>query len=179
MGVNKIGALFIPDYYVKVDRSEWPGEDWKTEVLPMVERGIPCLLWDWFGISASNVTNVPRCVHHNIPDGHKNCATQWHKPICTAYNSISIMVQWAVQLGFTEIVLVGCDLNFTNGRDDHFNINTGYYQKVDAQYQERNERFTRAAHDLIRLNCPVPIYDATINGVLNYPRLELCPSNVI
>lgn len=190
MGVNKIGSLFQPDYYVKIDFSPFDGRDqWKREVLPMVERGIPCLLWDVFrdGVSnpvaafgdwipegigdQPNVTWVQRCEHHSIPDGHKNCATAWHDPFCTAYNSISIMAQWAVRLGFNEIVLVGCDLNFTNGKDDHF---MDYYTKVDSQYVERNNRNTLAAHRLIQASCPVPVYNATIGGVLElYPRIEL------
>jgi hypothetical protein len=171
IGVNKIGDIFQPDYYVKVDYTEFAGDDWRDEVMPMVNRGIPCLLWDWFGVQAPNVRSIPRCEHHPIPDGHKNCATLWHDPFCTAYNSISIMAQWAVKLGATEIVLVGCDLDFTNGMDDHF---APYYRKVDSQYTERNNRNALAAHALIKASCPVPVYNATIGGSLEiWPRVDL------
>lgn len=170
MGVNKIGALFMPDYYVKIDYSEFDGQGWKEEVMPMVDSGIPCLLWDWFDVDAPNVTKIKRCEHHNAPDGHKRSTTGWHEPFCTAYNSISVMAQWAVKLGFGEIVLAGCDGHFTNGVDDHF---MPYYNRVDLQYVERNNRNVKAAHELIKTSCPIPVYDATINGYLNYPRVEL------
>lgn len=171
IGVNKIGAIFTPDYYVKVDYTEFDDGDWKSEVMPMVEKDIPCLLWDWFDVDAPNVRKIPRCEHHGVPDGHKSSTKGWHQPFCTAYNSISIMAQWAVQLGFNEIVLVGCDLNFTNGVDDHF---MPYYTKVDGGYVERNNRFALAAHKLIKECCPVPVYNATIGGELEiYPRLDL------
>ena len=32
MGVNKIGKIFSPTYYVKVDYSQFDGNEWKDEV---------------------------------------------------------------------------------------------------------------------------------------------------
>jgi len=137
----------------------------------MVNAGIPCLLWDWFGVVAPNVRSIPRCNHHGVPDGHKRETKGWHEPFCTAYNSISVMAQWAVKLGFEEIYLVGCDLDFTNGKDDHF---TDYYKKIDSGYVERNNRFARAAHELIKTSCPIPVYNATVGGSLElYPRIDI------
>jgi len=191
MGVNKIREWMTPNYYVKVDLSVFDGENtWREEVLPMVSAGIPCLLWDAFrdgirnpadgfhqwiseGIGEHpNVTWVERCEHHHYPPGHKGAAREWHEPFCTAYNSISVMAQWAVKLGFEEIDLVGCDLGFTNGGvDDHF---MRYYDRVDTNYVERNESHARAAHALIKKCCPVPVYNATIGGALDlYPRMDL------
>lgn len=170
MGVNKIGALIIPDYYVKVDYAEFADSDWRDEVTPMVAAGIPCLLWEKFDVDAPNVTRVARCEHHGVPAAHPKHTRGWHEPICTAYNSISIMAQWAVKLGFDEIVLVGCDLNFTDGVTDHF---MPYHSRVDAGYVERNNSCALAAHALIQQACPIPVFDATPSGILNYPVMEL------
>lgn len=177
MGVNKIGAIYKPDYYVKVDYSPWGGA-WEEEVEPFVGR-VPCLLWDSFrdgnqsfGIKGmgdvENITWVSRCEHHGANKGHRSGAARWHDPFCTAYNSIAIMAQWAVKLGFEEIVLVGCDLNFTDGKDDHF---MPYYDKVDSGYQERNNKNALWAHELIRESCQIPVYNATPNSNLWWPKL--------
>jgi hypothetical protein len=190
MGVNKIGAHFTPDYYVKVDMTVFAGENtWKDEVLPMVGAGIPCLLWDKFrdgepdpnaafgdsipeGIGDQpNVRWVPRCEHHGIGPGQKGCSTAWHSPICTAYNSISAMAQWAEELGFEEIILLGCDLNFSDGILDHF---MPYYKQVDSGYVERNNINAVAAHELIKKSCKIPVYNATPGGALTvWPRIDL------
>jgi hypothetical protein len=188
MGVNKIGEIFQPDYYVKVDYSPFSEDpdEWKAEVLPMVKRGIPCLLWDVFrdgvkdpnaawgdwipeGIGDhSNVTWVSRCKHHEYPPW---LLADWHKPYCTAYNSINIMAQWAVRLGFSEIVLVGCDLGFTDGITDHF---APYYKQVDSGYVQRNNTFALAAHEAIKRNCLIPVVNGTVGGELEtYPRINI------
>ena len=190
MGVNKGHQWLMPDYYVKVDLSIFNGENtWKDEIIPMVNAGIPCLLWDRFRESVKNprdgfyqwipegigdyenVTWVKHCDHRNYPPGHKSSAKQWHEPFCTAYNSISIMAQWAVKLGFEEIYLVGCDLIFTDGVTDHF---MPYYSRVDSEYIERNQMMALAAHQFIKDNCPIPVYNATIGGFLEvHERVDI------
>lgn len=182
IGVNKIAGFFNktswrPTHYLKIDYSPFDGGRWQDEVMPFVESGIPCLLWDVFrdgvkdkdepfgdlipeGIGDfQNVTWVSRCEHHGIPPGHIESAQKWHEPFCTAYNSISVMAQWAVKLGATEIRLVGCDKKFTNGKDDHF---MPYYESVDAGYVDRNNSHVRAAHELIKNSCSVPVLDFTL-----------------
>lgn len=186
MAVNKISGIFHktkwrPTHYVKIDYSPFDGGKWKDEVMPFVESGIPCLLWDVFrdgvkdpnepfgdlipdGIGDyPNVTWVTRCKHHAIPPKMNGCAKKWHNPFCTAYNSINTMAQWAVKLGATEIYLLGCDGKFTNGRDDHF---MPYYNQIDAGYVERNNSHVLAAQLLIKESCPVPVYDFTMGGGL-------------
>lgn len=179
IAVNKIAGIFSrtkwrPTHYVKVDYSPFDGGSWQDEVRPFVESGIPCLLWDafrtgddGFGIQEGlgdwpNVTWVERCKHHGEPPTSKYRAKKWHKPFCTAYNSLNIMAQWAVKLGATEIYLIGCDGKFTNGKDDHF---MPYYENVDAGYVERNNSHVRAAQELIKANCPVPVRDMTPYGL--------------
>lgn len=182
MGVNKIHkiygkTLWRPSHYVKVDYSPFDDEPWQNEVLPHVERREQCLLWHAFhgGITSvseqyeikggigdlPNVLYVPHCKHSDEGTG------EWHDH-CTGLNSILTMANWAVLLGFTEIVLVGCDGKYSDPRKDHFI--PGYYKKVDAGYVERNNRMTQKAHDLLAAKCPIPILDATIGGSLTQHR---------
>lgn len=183
MGVNKIGKIFSPSYYVKIDYSQFDGSDWKDEVLPMLDR--PCLLWSVFrdgvrdygkpfydsipeGIGEQiNVTWVSRCEHH----GNKGYQGLWHDPFCTAHNSIVTMVQWAEKLGFDEIYLVGCDGEFTDGITDHF---MPYYKEVDREYRTRNGECIKRAHKMIEQSCKAKVFNATVGGSIeNYPRVDL------
>lgn len=187
MAVNKLHLIYgktawRPTHYVKLDYSAFDRDDWKAEVMPHIENGEHCLLWDAFRAGANksdgnyefihdgigdfyNVRYVPRCEHHYLRQG------AWHD-ICTGMNSILSMAIWAVQLGFQEIVLVGCDGLFTTPKDDHFTDD--YYKTWDADYTNRNNINVGIAHDIIKANCPIPVYDATVNGHLkHYPKVRL------
>lgn len=183
MGVNKIKNLpFSLKYYVKVDYSPFDGDDWKLEVLPHIKNGEQCLLWDAFREGADpndgnfefisngigdfyNVKYIPRCEHHYLR------TASWHS-ICTGLNSIVTMMLWAVELGYEEIVLVGCDGLFTTPDKDHFIED--YYKSWDTDYANRNNININMAHDMISENCPVTIYDATVNGYLTqYKKVQL------
>lgn len=185
MGVNKIGKLELPfglKYFVKVDYSAFDPDDWKSEVMQHVNGGVQCLLWDAFRSGAdlrdgnhefipdgigdfSNVQYIARCEHHYLRQA------RWHT-ICTGLNSIVTMVIWAVELGYDEIVLVGCDGHFTSPREDHFDPE--YYRTWDVDYASRNNINLGMAHEMLARECPVSILNATVGGVLDmYPRVEL------
>src|SRR5690349_8594357 len=187
MAVNKIHKIYDrtkwrPTHYVKVDYSAFDPDDWKAEILGHAYGGIQCLLRDAFRAGAdpydgnyeyihdgigdfSNVRYIPRCQHHYLLTG------AWHH-ICTGLNSILTMCIWAVELGYTEIVLVGCDGKFTTPAEDHFDPE--YYKAIDGEYAKRNNDCVRRAHEVIVANCPVHIYDATVDGSLDtYPKVRL------
>ena len=187
MAVNKIHKIYNrtawrPSHYVKVDFSAFDAGDWRAEIQTHVTSGEKCLLWDVFRTGAhkddghydfirdgigdfENVRYIPRCRHHY------ERRAQWHN-ICTGLNSIVTMAIWAVELGYQEIVLVGCDGHFSDPKEDHFVED--YYQTVDQNYVTRNNENIRKAHELIDQYCPIPIYDATVNGHLNfYPKVRL------
>ena len=187
MAVNKIHRIYNrtdwrPTHYVKVDFSAFDPDDWKSEILQHVTNGEQCLLWDAFRAGADpndgnrefiytgigdfeNVRYIPRCEHHYQRTG------AWHS-LCTGLNSILSMAIWAVELGFEEIVLVGCDGKFTTPREDHFVED--YYKEWDVGYASRNNANVQAAHEIIKKHCPIPIYDATVDGYLTqYPKVRL------
>jgi hypothetical protein len=186
MAVNKIHLFYKktkwrPTHYVKVDYSVFDPkhpDDWREEILQHVTGGETCLLWDAFHSGADkndgnyewipdgigdwrNVTYIPRCEHHYYLTG------EWHD-YCTGLNSIVTMANWAYLLGFTEIVLVGCDGKFTDPKKDH--MVASYYKKVDGEYVKRNNDLIQKAHDLLAAKCPIPIWDATVGGHLTQHR---------
>lgn len=190
MACNKIGQMFEqtqwrPTHYVKVDHSRFGGDDWQAQIEQAAGSGAKMLLWKAFkdGDPAQEITGlgdlpnttwIERCQrHHYFSVGNEKAAQSWHLPeICTAYNSINVMAQWAVLLGYDEIYLLGCDGRYGNGKDDHFSAD--YYREVDADYKARNETNVAWAHRIIWRSCPIPIYDATINGALTiYKKVDL------
>lgn len=187
MALNKIYKFYNktnwrPTHYVKVDFSAFDPGDWRFEIMCHVSRGEQCLLWDAFRAGADprdgnyefihdgigdfpNVRYIPRCEHHYQLKG------AWHN-LCTGPNSILTMVLWAAELGYEEIVFVGCDGKFTDPKEDHFIED--YNKVVDAEYVSRNNTCVQAAHKIISENCPVPILDATVDGYLTqYPKVRL------
>jgi len=187
MAVNKIHKIYDrtiwrPTHYVKVDYSAFDPDDWKAEVLVHVRDGEHCLLWDAFRAGADehdgnhelipdgigdfeNVRYIPRCEHHYLRQA------AWH-PICTGLNSIITMAIWAVELGYEEIVLVGCDGRFSNPKEDH--LADDYYLTWDETYAERNNTNIGMAHEIIKEFCPVPVLDATVDGHLTqYEKVRL------
>lgn len=187
MAVNKIHKHYAatkwrPTHYVKVDYSTFDPDDWKEEVLTHINNDEQCLLWDAFHSGADksdgnyefipngigdlrNVVYLPRCRHHYLR------TADWHYT-CTGLNSIVTMAIWAVQLGYKEIVLVGCDGRFSDPKKDH--VTKNYYRKVDPDYAIRNNENIQMAHDLIKQKCPIPVYDATVGGFLTqYPKVPL------
>jgi hypothetical protein len=186
MAVNKIHKIYKktkwrPTHFVKVDYSTFDPDDWKEEVLQHVTNNEQCLLWDAFHSGADkndgnyefipdgigdirNVTYIPRCQHHYY------LTADWHD-YCTGMNSIVTMANWAVLLGFKEIVLVGCDGKFTDPKKDHFT--PSYYKKVDGEYAKRNNDLIQKAHDLLAAKCPIPIWDATVDGQLTQHKKKI------
>jgi hypothetical protein len=188
MAVNKIHKHYSktawrPTHYVKVDFSAFDPDGWRGEILGHIRRGEQCLLWDAFCHGADphdgnyefipdgigdfflNVRQIPHCDHHYALKG------SWHS-LCTGLNSILTMAIWAVELGYQEIVLVGCDGRFTTPPEDHFSED--YYKNWDADYARRNNTNIQAAHDIIAKHCPVPVLDATVNGYLTqYEKVKL------
>jgi hypothetical protein len=183
MAVNRINKIYKrtkwrPTHYVKLDFSPVDPGDWKEEVLGHVLAGEQCLLWDAFHSGADkndgnyeyipdgigdfrNVLYVPRCAHHYLR------TAEWHD-YCTGLNSIIAMVNWAVLLGYKEIVLVGCDGFYSNHKKDYFT--PSYYKTVDPDYVNRNNTNIQQAHDLIAAKCPIPVFDATVDGHLTQHR---------
>ena len=173
--VNRIHKIYPltswrPDFYVRVEPVELDRdsaeavEEFREECRLHVALGEQCTfpkIWkEWLG-EHPNVTYRNTCRHFSrkrIPGG-------WHLPMLCDYGTvITAAIQEAVIRGFTEIVLVGCDL--TGG---HF---TPDYGKAAIQTE-----LWRTAHRIAKREADargISIYNATAGGSLDvYPRVEL------
>lgn len=166
--VNRIHKLYPliswrPTYYV---RTEPPGgvefpEEFRDECRLHVSLGEQCTfpkIWREWLSDHSNVTYRNTCRHFSrnyVPSG-------WHLPMLCDYGTvITAAIQEAVIRGFSEVALVGCDLEGAHFSDD--------YGKSAIQTE-----LWRKAHELAKRESPVPIYNATVGGSLEiYPRIDI------
>lgn len=174
-GVNRIHKIYPftswrPTYYVRVEPvdlergSEEVVEAFREECRLHVSLGEQCTFpkpWkEWLG-EHPNVIYRNTCRHFSrkrIPGG-------WHLPMLCDYGTvITAAIQEAVIRGFTEIVLVGCDLT-----GEHF---TPDYGQALIQTE-----LWRTAHRIAKRESEamgVSICNATIGGSLEeYPRVNL------
>jgi hypothetical protein len=133
-----------------------------------------------------NVTWLPMCkAHKGYSGGNPKGMKEWHFPeICTAYNGISPVIQIAVQMGYEEIYLLGCDLGY-NPLDLTSNHFSKDYIKGheppnawDGVYWAQADDFNaRVAHQIAKKECEkrgVIIKNATLGGELEiYERVNL------
>jgi hypothetical protein len=173
--VNRIHKIYPltswrPTYYVRVEPvelerdSEEAVEAFREECRLHVRLGEQCTfpkIWrEWLG-EHPNVTYRNTCRHFSrkrIPGG-------WHLPMLCDYGTVvTAAIQDAVIRGFTEIILVGCDLT-----GEHF---TPDYGKAAIQTE-----LWRTAHEIAGREAEangIKIYNATTGGSLEiYPRVNL------
>jgi hypothetical protein len=127
-----------------------------------------------------DITRFNACTHHDIldegPEDLRYSKVPWafHFPqICKFGGSVPMTIQLAIQEGFEEIILLGCDLGHRAGTDNHFHpdyaVNRGI---TEAKALKRNEA-NLMGHQLCYAASPIPIYNATIGGELDvYPRVD-------
>lgn len=173
--VNRIHKIYPhtswrPDYYVRVEPvdlerdNEKVVQDFQEECRLHVRLGEQCTfpkIWkEWLG-EYPNVTYRSTCRHFSrkrVPGG-------WHLPMLCDYGTvITAAIQEAVIRGFTEIVLVGCDL-------------TGEHFSPDYGQAAIQTGLWRTAHEIAKRESDtmgISIYNATIGGSLEvYPRVNL------
>jgi len=184
-----------PTHYWQVDfNPRVPREEWEKGIRIHEAMGIPMALWDRMqtgypedhpnhkdmpeGLDKAenipDVTWIPRCKHHVYHAGNSKGAQEWHLPeICTGYNGISGVMQWAVTLGYGPLYLVGCDLGYkADPRLNHFDPD---YNATDTRdLSEQLQADAWAAHELAANFSPVKIFNCTKGGDLTmYKRQNM------
>ena len=166
--VNRIHKIYPltswrPTYYVRTEPvgGAQDEDEFREECRLHLRLGEQCTfpkIWkDWLG-EFPNVTYRSTCRHFSrgyVPSG-------WHLPMLCDYGTVvTAAIQEAVIRGFSEIVLIGCDL-------------TGGHFTPDYGSSAIQSELWRSAHELAKRECPVPIFNATPGGSLDvYPRVNL------
>ena len=139
--------------------------------------------WWWTDeMERHDVTRFNACTHHDILDEgppenrYDKVPDVWHFPqVCKFGGSVPMTIQLAVLEDiFDEIFLIGCDLGYKTGKDNHFHPDyaPGKRGIVEGKAIKRNE-VTAMAHEYALRNSPIPIYNATLGGELEtYPRIN-------
>jgi len=134
----------------------------------------------WMTKELDKLTLFNACTHHDWRPGKR--PDSWHFPqVCRYGGSVPMTINLAALHGYSEIYLLGCDLDFKPGNENHFDPRYADTHQVAEQtdgidwiraWQLSGSR--AAAHELAAKVSPVPIYNATVGGSLEaYPRVKL------
>jgi hypothetical protein len=118
---------------------------------------------------------VPKmCTHYLHSFDSEYCPHMWHLPILCTYGSVvTVAIQLAIQLGYSPIYLLGCDLGYRDGQPSHF-VEEYEHDYTLLREASRANMDTLQGHVIAARSSPVPIYNATVGGHLDaYKRVRL------
>jgi len=177
--INRIYKLtdWRPTYYVRTEELLGDYDTFHKDVkenLMQVTRGFLPKDWaKWYG-EFSNIEYISTCSHHKANFNEIFAPHEWHLPqYCSFGSSLNVAIQIAVQKGFDVIYLLGVDLDYKDQKTSHFydDDEEELARRVKAKYANYNMLL---AHMIAARNSPIPIYNASIGGVLEvYPRINL------
>lgn len=176
-----------PSYYV---RGESPLEDDAAELSECLgeafKLGIPCYMVavhrGVVGAKKLRKLQHKNCreeyfevCEHNRSHFDENPPDCWHLPrVCTFGSSVTTAIQLAVLQGYGPLYLVGCDLGYTDGGSNHFDVlyDEDYREKLrPSKYSNGDALF---AHEIAARFSPVEIFNCTVGGELEtYPRMTI------
>jgi hypothetical protein len=172
-----------PTFYVRSERfAEGVKEDvWLPSVEETLKAGAECHLSGYYQNHVPKlkgvVTELKHCTHHTKNFDDIDCPTEWHLPwLCQFGGSLIVAMQIALLKGFTEIVLVGCDLNYRDGKPSHFDNDYEHGMEQPAFYANKNNLWAHMCgiNYHARRNLPYNVINATVGGDLHlYPRKKL------
>lgn len=195
MVMNKFGRMaehhgwkIHPKYYFKVDHNTvdmshkeeigWGAENCEKLILwEMFREGYPDghpnkeTLPDGVG-DLPNTTWIRKCPDSLYHAGNSKAPTAWHLPtLCTAFTGMSTMIQIANILEYDEIILLGCDLDYTSDANKNHAIPN--YTKDERDKSEMDNRNMLAAHIMASKCSKAKIFDAS-GGVLDvHPHVDM------
>lgn len=146
-----------PTHYVRGEGVVLP-DNWQVSV--NIHRELGCELWlnHVFG------GDMQTCQHNQKHFDSPECPHMLHLPvICGFGTSVNIAVQIAMLKQFSPIYLVGCDLGYVDGAQNHFDPHYEHGQEQSARYANMD---AITAHTLAA-RTGYPIFNATKGGVLD------------
>ena len=126
-----------------------------------------------FALPSSREEYFTHCEHAEMYYDDPGAPTEWHLPrVCHFGTVTAVAIQIAVKDGCDEIYLVGADLDYKDGRPNHFTPDyemPGYVTRADRQYYGNLRALENA-----KRSCPVPIVNCTVGGKLElFPRMTI------
>jgi len=153
-----------------------------------IDLGIECYLGEHYarpprGVmdleDAPNIHWIKECHHHlqNF-DSRDDLPDEWHLPqLCSFGGSVNMAMQIAVLKGATEIILIGCDLLYKNGKGkSHMHPDYEHGNEQPAFYASRNAFYghVQALNWIRRKGKNINVFNATRGGLLElWPRVNL------
>jgi hypothetical protein len=145
-----------------------------------VEMGIECWLAERYTFpprgefdlpDAPNIHWIKECHHwYENFDSKNDVPDEWHMPqLCSFGGSVNVAMQIAVLKGYDELVLLGCDLEYRDGKkQDHFHPDYKHGAEQPAFYAARNALYghLQALNYIRRKKLNVKVYNATPGGML-------------
>lgn len=150
-----------------------------------VDMGIPCYLGEHFQPDIKphgNITWIKDCHHHLFNFDSPEVPDEWHLPqLCSFGGSVNVSMQVAVKLGYDELVLLGCDLEYRDRKPSHFHKDYEHGGEQPAFYAARNALYghIQALNWIRRKNrdsnyASVTVYNATPGGLLEiWERIKI------
>jgi len=173
-----------PTHYVMTEGAD-ATQAMKDDFAEQIKLGIPLYLsrgWkgnytNWnlrkYEQKTTRIDWIKTCPEHTGVHAGKDAPKEWHLPdLCGFGSSLNVAIQLAVLEGYDKIYLLGCDLNYQDGAQNHFDPNYDVGLKLRPANQANAD--CKWAHNVAFRSCNVPIYNATRGGELDlYPRVNL------
>lgn len=185
--VNHISDIYPfvkwrPTHYVRAEEATSADPSVYVADMELHVLRLRCQTWanTWFIKATGGLAKEPNfhtivaCPHYATHFDNQEAPHLWHMPLlCTFGSTVNVAIQIAIQQGYGPIYLLGCDLGYTEGGQNHYSddyeISAGKLRA--ARYANMD---TLAAHMVAARSSPVPIYNAGVGGQLEaYPRIKL------
>ena len=175
-------TIWRPTHYVRAEAMALYQDNgfWHDSVRTHLDMGIPCYMSGYYKEFASGYSNyheIKHCWHHTMNYDHPDAPSEWHMPmLCQFGGSLIVAMQLALNLGYDELVLVGCDLNYRDRKPNHFVKGYEHGAEQPARYANLNNLWAHVCgiNYFARRGLPFNVINATIGGDLHlYPRARL------
>lgn len=143
-----------------------------------IDLGIECWLGEHYakppvGVmdleDAPNIHWIKDCHHHLYNYDDPEALDEWHLPqLCSFGGSVNMAMQLAVRKGFTELILIGCDLQYRQNKHNHFSPAYEHGGEAPAHVQARNAMWGHicAMNYIRRRRLNLDVINATLGGSL-------------
>ena len=170
-----------PTYYVRSeDMVLFNSMPWVESIETHLNMGIPCYMSGYYKKWASGYPNyieIKHCWHYTMNYDHPDAPDEWHMPmLCQFGGSLIVAMQIALNLGYDELVLVGCDLGYRDNKPSHFSERYEHGGEQPARYANLNNVWAHICgiNYHARRGLPFNVINATVGGDLHlYPRRSL------